>query len=43
MALSGTNHNAGVYAVCGDCMDVSNNFRENHPEQTKKIEEFLKD
>jgi hypothetical protein len=40
--INGTNHNLFVNAICGECLVVCEQFKEKYPEETERIEEFLK-
>jgi hypothetical protein len=43
IAINGTDHNLSVSAQCAGCVEVSKDFKEEHPEEAKKIEDFCED
>jgi hypothetical protein len=40
IVLCGVSHNVGVSAVCAECMKVDADFKKEHPDIAKQIEEF---
>ena len=40
IALNGTDHNVCIFIHCAECMEISEDFKKNHSESAKKIEDF---
>jgi hypothetical protein len=41
MALFGVPHHAGVTAICGECLELPEQFRKEHPDIAAKNEGWL--
>lgn len=41
VALCGVSHNVGVYVSCAECLTIDEKYKERHPEEVKRIEEWL--
>ncbi|MCK9458156.1 MAG: hypothetical protein M0R80_00570 [Proteobacteria bacterium] len=39
--INGTNHNVSVMAICADCVELNNKFKEGQPELAKEIQDKI--